>query len=295
MNIAKPQNFVAAPNATATESDPTAAGQLNRRLLLIAASLALVGVLLLWLYIRRYEVETSGGERVQLLTVLSPVARGSVLTDEMLGVREVPISYVESRAIKSGELSKVRGIRAAMDLDPQDTLQWSDLAISVEDRDLSTLIQPGNRALTVEARQNSMIRPGDYVDVLATFKSRNGHDYSAATVVLLQRVLVLAVGNETQRQAFQATTEKARGPVADSRNLTLSVELNEAQMVALADQNAELSVVLRGGTDPGVVEGLPDLTTNNLLDQSARANSKRAARTGAAPSAPVRIGPGARP
>jgi pilus assembly protein CpaB len=285
MSIARTQDTFAAGDT----SEPGASGKLNRRLLLIAGTLALLGVLLLWLYVRRFELEMSGGERVHLLTVVSPVARGTVLTDDMLSVREVPISYVESRAIKSAELSKVRGLRTAMDLDPQDTLQWSDLAIAVEDRDLSSLIQPGNRALTIEARQNSMIRPGDYVDVLATFKSRSGQDYSAATVVLLQRVLVLAVGNELQRQAQQAGNDSSRGPNSSARNLTLSLELDEAQMVALADQNAELSVALRGGTDPGVVDGLPDLTTNNLLDQAARANSKRASRTNTT-SLPVRVG-----
>lgn len=289
MTMAKIQEAFAA----ADSSDPNSSGKLNRRLLLIAGALALFGVLLLWLYVRRFEVETSGGERVHLLTVLSPVPRGTVLTDDMLGVREVPISYVESRAVKSAELSKVRGLRTAMDLDPQDTLQWSDLAIAVDDRDLSSLIQPGNRALTIEARQNSMIRPGDYVDVLATFKSRSGQDYSAATVVLLQRVLVLAVGNELQRQALQSA-DSSRGPSSHARNLTLSVELDEAQMLALADQNAELSVVLRGGTDPGVVDGLPDLTTNNLLDQAARANSKRASRTSSTPL-PVRVGTPGKP
>jgi pilus assembly protein CpaB len=292
MSIAKIQETFSAPAATDT-SDPSASGKLNRRLLLIAGSLALSGVLLLWLYVRRFEVETSGGERIALLTVVSPVARGSVLTDDMLGVREVPISYVESRAVKSAELSKVRGLRASADLDPQDTLQWSDLAIAVEDRDLSSLIQPGNRALTIEARQNSMIRPGDYVDVLATFKSRSGQDYAAATVVLLQRVLVLAVGNELQRQTLQAN-ESSRSTSTGARNLTLSVELDEAQMVALADQNAELSVALRGGSDPGVVDGLPDLTTNNLLDQAARANSKRASRTHSDPL-PVRVGTPGKP
>jgi pilus assembly protein CpaB len=291
MSIARTQETFA---GAADASDPSASGKLNRRLLLIAGTLALAGVLLLWLYVRRFEVETSGGDRVHLLTVVSPVARGTVLTDDMLGVREVPISYVESRAVKSAELSKVRGLRTAADLDPQDTLQWSDLAIAVEDRDLSSLIQPGNRALTIEARQNSMIRPGDYVDVLATFKSRNGQDYAAATVVLLQRVLVLAVGNELQRQALQGGNDSSRGPSSGARNLTLSLELDEAQMVALADQNAELSVALRGGSDPGVVDGLPDLTTNNLLDQAARANSKRASRTSSDPL-PVRVGTPGKP
>jgi Flp pilus assembly protein CpaB len=92
-------------------------------------------------------------------------------------------------------------------------------------------------------------------------------------------VLVLAVGNETQRQVFQAPGDNGRSGSSGGHNLTLSVELDEAQMVALADQNGDLSVILRSGSDPGVVDGLPDLTTNNLLDQAARANTRRASRT----------------
>jgi pilus assembly protein CpaB len=271
---------VSATNQRAPEAlEATASASFSRRLLLVALGLATAGMLLLWLYLQRYEAETSGGERVRLLTVLSAVPRGSLLTEQMLGVREVPISYVESRAVKAAELNKVRGIRTSMDLDPQDTLQWSDLAVAVEDRDLSSLVQAGNRAVTIDARQNSMIRPGDYVDVLATFTSRTGADYAAATVVLLQRVLVLAVGNETQRQVFQAPGDKGRSGASAGHSLTLSVELDEAQMVALADQNGDLSVILRSGSDPGVVDGLPDLTTNNLLDQAARANTRRANRS----------------
>jgi pilus assembly protein CpaB len=286
-------SFARLPSSTTPGDavDASAPARLSRRLLLIATTLGVSGVLLLALYVRRYEIETSGGERVQLLTVLSAIPRGTVLTDDMLGVREVPVSYVEARAIKASELSKVRGLHTALELDPQDCLQWSDLAIDVADRDLSSLVQPGNRAITVEARQNSLIQPGDYVDVLASFTSRNGQDYAATTVVLLQRVLVLAVGHETQRQQFQfqAAADKARGPFQGARNLTLSVELEEAQMVALADKNGELSVALRGGTDPAVQDGLPDLTTSNLLDQAARANAKRAKRT-SFDRLPVRIG-----
>jgi pilus assembly protein CpaB len=270
---------VSMTNPRAPETTEVAAASFSRRLLVIAIALATAGMLLLWLYLQRYEAETSGGERVRLLTLLRAVPRGTVLTEQMLGVREVPISYVEARAVKAAELNKVRGIRTAMDLDPQDTLQWSDLAVAVEDRDLSTLVQAGNRAVTIDARQNSLIRPGDYVDVLATFTSRTGADYAAATVVLLQRVLVLAVGNETQRQVFQAPGDNGRSGSSGGHNLTLSVELDEAQMVALADQNGDLSVILRSGSDPGVVDGLPDLTTNNLLDQAARANTRRASRT----------------
>lgn len=280
--------------AAAAASGDTGASLRSRRLLLISVLLAAAGVALLLLYMRRYETDVSGGTRVQLLTVITPVARGTVLTEEMLGVREVPVSYVESRAVKAAELAKVRGIRTAIDLDPQDSLLWTDLAVSADDRDVSSLLQPGNRAFSVEARQggaagSDLIRPGDYVDVLATFSNQVAGGRAGATVLLLQRVLVLAVGNETQRQAFQAGADQ--GPALGRRgaNLTLSLKIEEAQMMALAVRQAELSVVLRSAGDATVTEGLPNLTPDNLLETATHVNRRRSAQVSDS-ALPTRIG-----
>ena len=281
----------ALPGTAPASFGDSAAAARSRKLLLVSVLLAAGGIGLLALYLHRFETEVSGGERVQLLAVIKPVPRGSVLTQDMLGVREVPVSYVESRAVKAAELSKVKGIRTAIDLDPQDSLLWTDLAIAVENRDLSSLVQPGNRAFTIEtprnATGNDLIRPGDYVDVLATF-SGTGHGATArATKVLLQRVLVLAVGSETERQAFQGQTEKS-ATARRSSNLTLSLKLDEAQMVAAASEEGELSVVLRGVTDPTVLEGVPDVTPSNLVEAAAQANRRRNTQN-ASGSMPVRI------
>jgi pilus assembly protein CpaB len=284
---------VVSPSVAAPSSDAGASAR-SRRLLLSSVLLGAAGVLLLLLYMRRYETDVSGGARVQLLTVIAPVARGTVLTEEMLGVREVPVSYVEPRAVKAAELSKVRGIRAALDLDPQDSLLWTDLAVGVEDRNVSSLVQPGNRAFSIEARQGGaagadLIRPGDYVDVLATFsKDLAGSRAGATVLLLLQRVLVLAVGNETQRQAFQAS---GAASTLSRRNdsLTLSLKIEEAQMMALAVRQAELSVVLRGVGDSTITEGLPNLTPDNLLETATNVGRRRSAQLSDS-ALPVRIG-----
>jgi pilus assembly protein CpaB len=283
----------ALPAQAAPAAGDSASAIRSRRLLLISVLLAAAGVGLLALYLHRFETEVSGGDRVQLLAVIKPVPRGTVLTNDMLGIREVPVSYVEQRAVKAAELGKVRGVRTALDLDPQDSLLWTDLAIAVEDRDLSSLVQPGNRAFTIETQRSGasgheLIRPGDYVDVLATFADRSSSTGPRATRVLLQRVLVLAVGNETQRQAFQGN-DKATAARRGS-NLTLSLKLDEAQLVAEASQEGDLSVVVRGVSDPTVLEGLPDVTPHNLVEAANNANRRRNTQNTTNSTMPVRIG-----
>ncbi len=280
-------------NQRAGSGSETELGSKSRMALLAATALGLVGALLLMLYLNRFEEEISGGRRVALLIVLKPVARGELVSADALTVSEVPIAYVEQRAVRESDRSKVVGVRTAHALSPQDTLMWSDLALSTENRDLSSLVAPGKRAVTVRASEtgadttgNGLVRPGDYVDVIVTLHGDQGAAPSAA-IVLLQRVLVLAVGSETQPQAFVDEPQN-RTTFARERQLTLSMKVEEAQLLALARARGTLSVALRGPTDAKVIDGVTDMPLSSLYDKAARETvQKRRELPGS--SAPVRV------
>ena len=257
---------------------------MNRRALLIALLLAVMGGTLLVFYVRRFEQEASGGEKVRLLATKKTIERWQVITEDALGVREVPMAYVEERAIKAADLSKVVGLRVGMTLAAQQTLMWSDLSVaSDERRDLSSLVQPGNRAMSIRAtsddKSHALIRPGDYVDVIATMAQAGGSDQRSA-IVLLQRVLVLAVGLET---VPEQTIDKQNATHRELM-LTLSVNLQEVQMLALAVEKGKLSVALRNPDDQRVVEGIPDMPASALIDRAAREKVQSIRRSG-----PVRL------
>lgn len=261
---------------------------MNRRALLIALFIAASGTALLLVYLRRYEHEMSGGQPVRVLTVLESVERGALITDDMLATREIPVSYVEDRSVKASERTKVIGLPAAIALRPQQTLLWTDLAITTEARDLSSLVQPGKRAVTVPASGfddrpgSALIRPGDYVDVLVTsLDSKDPRDQS--TAVLLQRVLVLAVGQQTGEApgVERAAARLGRG----DRPLTLSLSLSEAQLLALALEKGHLSVAVRNVADPAVQADIPDVNATALFLGRARAEAPSAPRPSAGPIA----------
>ena len=258
--------------------------------LFIALTLSLFGTALLVLYMHRFEVEMSGGDRVELLAVTKPIERGTKITDDMLSSRSVPTAYVEDRAVKAAERSKVLGLESSVPLSPQQTLMWTDLAVTTEDRDLSSLVQPGKRGFTVRASAgidgapgNALIHPGDYVDVIVTMEADGPEGArQQSSVVLLQRVLVLAVGQETQ-------TAKILEPKHDSSGirdkvLTLSLSLPEAQLLALALERGRLCVAVRNAKDPVVQSDVPDLKTSALLDTKARNDVQHPGSAG-----PVRI------
>ncbi len=254
---------------------------MNRSALLIALVVAGLGVFLLILYQRRFETEASGGDRVKLVIAVKPIPRGAVVTDDMVATRDIPQAYVEDRAIKDVEKAKILGLKVGNPVQAQQTLMWTDLVTSSEERkDLSSLVQPGSRAVAVRVRRDdsnvALIRPGDYVDVIAVMAQNNqalvagGTDAPLSAVVLLQRVLVLATGLDTSPEAANDNAAKtASGMSATGDLLTLSLTLPEGQYIALAAERGRLSVALRNPSDQRTAERIPDITTSQLMDKSA--------------------------
>jgi pilus assembly protein CpaB len=251
----------------------------NRHALYLALGLAVIGTILLLIYLRQFEQETSGGQRVDLLVAVQSIARGAVITGGMLATRSVPLAYVEDRAIKAAERAKVIGLTAANTVDTQQTLMWSDLAVTTEERDLSSLVQPGKRGVTVRASGTdaaggyALIRPGDYVDVITTMKDDETGEERA--VVLLQRILVLAVGSETQPTIEAASSKPSRS--LDDKQLTLSLSLHETQLLALSAQRGRLLVAVRGPHDIAIDRAIPDLPAHALRETEGPEEALRSA------------------
>jgi pilus assembly protein CpaB len=240
---------------------------MNRRALHIALIAATLTTLLSHFYLHRYEQELSGGERVPVLALRQSLQRGELLSDEALTVREIPMAYVEGRAVRANERAQVLGLPVGLALEPSQSLLWSDLAIAGQARDLSSLVQPGKRAVTVlargafDGRDLALISPGDYVDVLVALDDgdRRGMNRRASRL-LLQRILVLAVGAQTVSGQGAATSQ-------GSNPLTLSLDVPQAQKLSLAIERGSISVVLRNPEDTQIIENPPPMTTSMLSDE----------------------------
>lgn len=251
------------------------------RPLLFGVIVALLGVILQIAYMRRFEEQASGGAKIDLLVAAQPIKRGEPVTDGMLGVRSVPQAYVDDRSIRAADKEKILNLRAASTVPVLQTLAWTDLIASTDDqRDLSSLVQPGNRAVPIRVHFDELlqlIRPGDFVDLLSV--DLEGRHAS----VLLQRVLVLAAGLET---AITRENDKQR---VRANLLTVSVSLQEAQLLSLAQTVGRVTAIVRNTGDPRVVEAPPDVSRDQLLDAAERQTVGNARRR------PVRLETGANP
>ncbi len=261
---------------------------MNRRALFIALVVGILGVFLLLLYQRRFEAEASGGEKVKLLIALKQIDRGKPITEDAVATREVPQAYVEERAIKELDKSKIMNLKVGNTVKAQQTLMWTDLVTATEEqRDLASMVQPGYRAVSIRtAREESstqLIRPGDYVDVIGVFGTGNADNGDKeAAVVLLQRVLVVASGASTQSDGQKEADRYGGDPI-----LTVSLTLPEAQILALAADRGRIAVALRNPDDQRTAERLPDINMAAIVD-----SKQRTAIQGVRSNVPQRIGGG---
>ncbi|MDI6869859.1 MAG: Flp pilus assembly protein CpaB [Bacillota bacterium] len=104
---------------------------------------------------------------------------------------------------------------------------------------LTFLIPPGRRAVTVAVNEVSgvggFVKPGDQVDVLATFDKEFLGEHS--TVPLLQGVQVLAVA--------QTMKDDGKTDAKIVTTATLAVTLEEAVRLTLAEERGKLRLALR--------------------------------------------------
>ncbi len=236
--------------------------------ILIASFVALVGVMILYNYLIRFDLEASGGTKVQVVWINQPVAAGVALRDEMLSIRDIPIAYLEPRAVRAADKERVIGLRVPMPLKTRAMLLWSDVALG--DGTQGVEIQSGMRAFTihVKGKSASLVTAGDRVDLIATFDMPgNTSNPLRQGTVLLQNVLVLAHGKSR-------TTSSAD---ADSSDLSLSVTLQQAEMLAIAVERGSLSVALRNGQDLNFFDQISTIRSDQLLDLDPKAPKAAAA------------------
>ncbi|MDQ3031028.1 MAG: Flp pilus assembly protein CpaB [Myxococcota bacterium] len=257
---------------------------MNAKALLAAVAAAAAGIVMLFLYMQRFEDEASGGAPVRVIIATQDVPLGTAISESMLGSRDLPLSYVEDRHIPMTDAQRIIGVRVTSGVRAGESLLWSDLATtSDQSRDLSSLVRSGQRAITIRADASTsfggLVRPGDRVDVLLTL-TRSTQD--PVTVPLLQNLLVLAAGQDTG--AAQRPGDARRGQQSIGQ-VTLSSSIEQSQLLAFAADRGRLTLILRNPDDIEVLENLPETSTADIIEPERRERVQHT-RPRTAPTAP---------
>jgi pilus assembly protein CpaB len=236
----------------------------NKRALLIALGAAVAGLLLLQLYMRRFEQEVRGGDPVDVLLARKDIPAGSIITAQHVAEYRVPDRFTSARNVLAADIRHVVGTRVSTTVRANEPLLWTDIARMREDRTLAGLVQPGMVAAPVSGQGFSgLLGPGDRVDVVLVVRDDQPalatlDGTRKRAVPLIQAALVLSVGGSMQRDV------KGNGEV------TLLVSPEQAQLLLVARGNGSMQLVLRNPDDVTVREPVSAVTSADVEDPKRR-------------------------
>jgi len=203
-------------------------------------------------------------EQVPVLVAARDMAKGTVLDKDSVSVAIISSQYVQPQAATS--LDRVAGMLSAVPLSKGEQITLNKL-IAVKDTSSSTsslaMATPiGKRAVTISVDSISavggMIRPGDYVDVVAMIvvpmTTAQGKQANQATSVsLFQNVLVLAIGQDLssmpQETSASGSRYKKEERKVDSSMITLALNPKEANLLGFVQDQGRIRLALRSPAD----------------------------------------------
>jgi pilus assembly protein CpaB len=221
-------------------------------LLSLAVVAALAAALVMRGYARHLEVvRPDGGPPIDVVSVTGPVSRGSVLTDDVLTVVTMPSRFAPAGAVRA--LDRAAGRIAVADLAAGEVLTELRLA-GARSGPTASLVPAGMRAVQIPVVAAAGVKPGDLVDVIATFGGGGPH-----TEVTGEALEVLVVDRGGGGGAsFGGAASASSGSVG----LIVLVTPDVAERLAFASAFATLSVAVRGPEDlvPGASFSVPVTT-----------------------------------
>jgi len=151
------------------------------------------------------------GATVPALVASQTISAGTLITDDMVKVVDVPEALVVSGVY--GDADLVVGEVSTVTIGAGEQITRLKIGTLVPDKGLSGVVVPGMRAVSVKVDQVTAVGgnllPGDRVDIVATTRIERApglaeDEYILSTATVLQDVEVLSVAQEAQKPAAQA-------------------------------------------------------------------------------------------
>jgi len=254
----------------------------GKSVLITAVILAVIAVVIVNVYIRSMESRQARG-RIKVVVAKRRLERGRILTNDDVRTEEIGAvaPNVADRLVKANQLaSVVEGKRPLIRaVEKNARLLWSHFTPDASEPAFD-LVPTGYRGLPLpvdpKTSPGQLLRPGIYVDVLATVPANQAAGRSAQTVTLIERVLVLAVGGRTLHDA------PSRRPTYST--VTLQVKHDQAEKLVTINSYLRhgVTLLLRNSQEPAPGGG-------DRLDEAMR----RLGLTGGGRTGPT--GPAGRP
>jgi pilus assembly protein CpaB len=250
----------------------------RRLLLIIAAVVAALGTLLVFLYVRGADARAQDSvDAVQVLTVSQPIAAGESYDDALNAGKIVPAGVSRSMLLANVQTNPdaLTGTVALQTMLVGEQVVSEKWGANAAEAASPLGIPEGKMAISVNLtdpdRVAGFVNPGSEVAIFVTSAEASADPNAPVaeaaggrTRMLLDRVTVLGVGSTTP---VTTTTTTAEGTTATEQLprtlLTLALSQDEAQKVILASKTFEVTFALL--TKDSTVEAGPTTTSTDVL------------------------------
>ncbi len=270
-------------------------------ILIVGVVLAVAAIVMTFQYIdqqrkmiakeTKRKFETLQANQTPVLVAKADIPKGAVITQGAFDVAMVPNQFVQPQAVTS--FDRISGMMSIAPITKGEQITLSKLMAPREAAggSLAMATPIGKRAHTVSLEDKTstlagMIRPGDYVDVIALMgipvQGADGKTQQQAAVIpLFQNVLVLAVGQDTggmQQQQEGGRYAAPSQPKEASSLVTLALTPQESNLLAFVQEQAKIRLVLRSPSDARIEEVPPanwDTLFAHIMPQAAQQAAKQ--------------------
>jgi pilus assembly protein CpaB len=248
-------------------------------ILAIGIILAIVAVFMITVYLNQQKqlmqekakmvVAQTLANQTSVLVAKDDIPRGATIEPDMLTAAIVPNEYLQPQVVTSTD--RIAGMVTVAQFAKGEQITLSKLTQPKQQGGggLAEMTPIGKRAITVSvdniASLAGMIRPGDYVDVIAMVpvpvQTADGKQATQVAVMpLFQNVLVLAVGQDTStvsKEGASSRYKKAETTTETSPLITLALGPQEANLIAFVQEQGKIRLALRSPADSQVQQVQP--------------------------------------
>ena len=242
----------------------------KKKLLFAAFVVGTLAACLLFLYANQVEQEKQEliGIQKEVVKAARDIPAGTQLTKDLITIESVPERYLPPNYIDKQEADIYLGTALAVKVKEGSMILASDFSVSEVSRDLSSKIPLGERAMSMPVDAvtgvSGLMRPGDRVDILGTFPISTKNELiptadaaegevGYVTMTLLQDVTLLATGQQISEVSTGNDDEKKRTQ-SNYNTVTLSVSVDEAELITIAQTRGKFNLLLRNRDDVDVAE-----------------------------------------
>lgn len=250
----------------------------SRRALTVSLVCGVLIGILTWLYF--YNMDEKYKNRAKLTPVLvarNYISQGTVLKDRMVFVAKVPNEYVQPGTINSiRDLVDERGqfiYTTQVPLLEGEQVSKTKLLSRGMESGLALAIPTGKTAVSVSVDEvkglSGMIKPGNFVNILATLDYNEGKKSVSSTVTLFQNVQVIAVGKKMIGAVTVQPPQAGKGiravaAPAESPIITVALTPIESAILTYVREKGSISFTVRPYGDT-ITKELPNVGLNTVI------------------------------